>query len=219
MAEQIKYNAILLLSGGIDSTLVLAKLSAMGGKILCLIFDYDQKLIKENDFAVANAKLYKQDYQIIKLPGKLIFPACNLIGTNGALPQDRTLTEIEQQGAPPSYVPFRNGVFLSIAVAIGEGLGVKNIICGGNGLNSGNYPDDTKEFASAFEAAAWVGTQKDYACNIVFPNSEKTKKQIVDMAKYYDIDLEKTWSCYLNGEKHCGKCDSCIQRREAGAPR
>lgn len=209
--------AILLLSGGIDSTTLLAQLVAEGWRVECLIFDYQQTLKKEVEVAQATAALYGQPCNTVATPlAGLLGGSCTLLGpTDLIVPTGRTLAEIQAGGTPSTYVPFRNGIFLSYAVALGEALGIARIFCGGNGLNSGNYWDDTSFFARQFENAARAGTSPDYKPIIEMPYANIGKGHIVAIGRRLGVDYDRTWSCYKNGAEPCGGCDSCVQRRSA----
>jgi len=211
---------ILLLSGGIDSTTLLAKLSAecrhYGTKLHSLIFDYGQTLIKEVDIARRNAVHYGALPVIFKVDFTALAPRCALLqGNEDNIPTGRSTDDIAQAGTPPTYVPFRNGIFLAYAVAYGEYHGIEDIYCGGNGLHSGNYWDDTAHFALAFTTAAQIGTAPEYGPVIHFPFSTITKQQIVQQGRQLGVDYTLTWSCYLNQQQPCGVCDSCVQRQQA----
>lgn len=209
-------DCVLLLSGGIDSTTVLAELVALGRAPHCLIFDYGQTLVKEVQVARDNAARYGAPSAVLRscleqLPGD-----CSLLqGDVSTISTGRSRNEIAAAGTPGSYVPFRNGIFLAYAVAWGESLGVEEIYCGGNGLDSGNYPDDTEDFALAMTVAARVGTSPQYRPTIRFPNARLTKAQVVANGLSLGVDYDKTWSCYKNDAAHCGQCDSCVQRQHA----
>ena len=215
-------DAVLLLSGGIDSTVVLAELRAADRNPLCLVFDYGQTLVNEVEVARLNAARYQAECSIIKFPMNGLLRNCAL--TAGAyqgaarLPVNRTPEQISAAGTPPSYVPFRNGIFLAIAAAVAEDRGIGKIYCGGNGLSSGNYPDDTAAFAAKMQEAINEGTGPAWNCQVVFPNAMMSKAGVVKKARRLGVDLAATWSCYFNLEKHCGICDSCVQRQSAGAP-
>lgn len=205
--------AIILLSGGIDSTTVLACISQYKKRILALTFDYGQSLKKEINFAKTNAKFYNADWKLIKID-MAYARKCSLINKNVPIQENRTLNKIQSK-TPTSYVPFRNGIFFSYAISIGESLDIEEIYAGCNGLNSGLYPDDTKIFADYFKAAAYLGTNPKYEPKIYVPFANISKKEIVEIGKELQIDYNKTWSCYKNGKTHCNKCDSCKQRQIA----
>jgi len=211
--------AVLLLSGGIDSTVVLAWLRDFDVDVFALIFDYGQSLSKEIEIARANAEVYDAEYVILNTPLDFLKPVCSLVlSRNGLVPDietGRNRGDITRGGMPSSYVPFRNGIFLSYAVAYAESAGIQDIYCGGNGLDSGNYPDDTIEFARAFENAARKGTGFEYCPHIKFPLAEMPKRDVVEMGDQLGVRWQDTWSCYKNGAEHCWECDSCVQRQEA----
>lgn len=206
-------DSILLLSGGIDSTTLLYQLKSQGINPLCLIFDYGQSLIKEIDYAKRNCIANGVPFQIIKIDMNYA-DKCSLINTDIPISTHRTIENINAN-TPNSYVPFRNGIFLAYAISIGESRGIVDIYCGGNGLNSGLYWDDTIEFANGFESVANIGTTPDYTPRIHFPFAEISKNEIVRIGNKLNIDYSNTWSCYQNGSSHCMVCDSCIQRIQA----
>lgn len=207
-------DSILILSGGIDSTTTLAELTDRGLRPLCLIFNYGQTLSKEVDVAVANAQRYGAAHHVVDLQMGWIAPGCALLG-GAEIPTGRTRKQIGADGTPPTYVPFRNGIMLSIAAAAAEARRIRPIYCGGNGLDSGNYWDDTFEFAKAMEKAIDAGTDPKWQSRVLFPNANRTKVDVVTIGLTHGVDYSKTWSCYKNDDLHCGECDSCVQRREA----
>jgi len=206
--------AVILLSGGIDSTTLLALLTDRGFKVTAITFDYGQTLKKEVQISQRNAAAYGAQFIVFNTPLQWTAPKCSLLGSDDKVPTGRSISEIEDS-TPSTYVPFRNGIFLAYAVAWGEGHGVSLIGCGGNGLNSGNYYDDTAKFAKTFEKAAKVGTSPKFKPKIYFPWAKKKKSEIVKVGTKLGVNYDNTWSCYLNGETHCGKCDSCVQRQRA----
>lgn len=207
------YDAILLLSGGIDSTTALHKLTAEGKKVLCLIFDYGQSLIKEVPIAMDNARALGQDYKVLKIDLTFSGSQCSLISDN-PISHDKTFQQINE-AIPTSYVEFRNGILLSYAVMVAEVHGIHHIYGGFNGLDSGQYYDDTIQFIKAFEAAANAGTNPAFNVEIHAPFSQMKKSDIVKLGLKLGVDYNTTWSCYENGAQHCGTCDSCKQRFRA----
>jgi 7-cyano-7-deazaguanine synthase len=211
-----KSDCILLLSGGIDSTTLLAKLVSEDQHPLCLIFDYGQSLRKEIVIAKKNVERYGCESMVLETPLNYLGSVCSLLsGKDGEILTGRSLAEIAGGGTPSSFVPFRNGIFLAYAVAIGEARGLTEIYCGGNGLSSGNYYDDTAAFAAKFTVSAEEGTSPEYHPLILFPFSTISKREVVKAGSRLRVDYGLTWSCYKNKVRPCGECDSCKQREDA----
>ena len=208
-----EYDALLLLSGGIDSTTMLHRLVREGKRVFCLVFDYGQTLIKEVDIAVANAERLGQACRVVDIDLSFSDSKCSLI-SDTEIATGRTFEQIDAQ-TPSSYVEFRNGILLAYAVMFAECHGITEIYGGFNGLDSGQYHDDTYQFAKAFELAANLGTSPDFEVSINAPFSRMAKWEIVELGIQLGVDYDSTWSCYKNGETHCGQCDSCMQRNRA----
>ena len=208
-----KCDAVLLLSGGIDSTTMLYKLTNDNKRVMCLIFDYGQSLIKEVEIAARNAERMQQPWKIIKIDLSFAESACALISDN-EIPAGRTMEQIDSE-IPASYVEFRNGIFLAYAVMYAECNGIDNIYGGFNGLNSGQYYDDTYAFIKAFEAAANAGTKPSFRVRINAPFADTPKSEIVKQGIRIGVNYDDTWSCYGNEDRPCGVCDSCLQRERA----
>ena len=113
----------------------------------------------------------------------------------------------------PIIVPFRNAIFLSAAVAYAVSVGAEKIFYGAQGSDEPFYPDCRREFYQAFEKAARLGTCQEIT--IQAPFSDMRKSDVVKIAVKLGVPLELTWSCYLDAEKHCGKCESCVNRKKA----
>ena len=208
-----EYDALLLLSGGIDSTTMLYKLVREGKRVFCLTFNYGQTLAKEVDIAIANAERLGQACRVVKIDLSFSDSKCSLI-SDTEIATGRTFAQIDAE-TPTSYVEFRNGILLAYAVMFAECHGITDIYGGFNGLDSGQYPDDTYQFAKAFELAANLGTSPDFEVTIHAPFSRMAKSEIVREGIALGVDYASTWSCYKNGEAHCGECDSCKQRERA----
>jgi 7-cyano-7-deazaguanine synthase len=214
----MKADCILLLSGGIDSTTVLADLVHQDKHPVCLVFDYGQTLQAEIKVAIDNATRFGCSSEVVHLDLRKVAPGCALLQEDPThIPQGRDRETIAAAGTPPTYVPFRNGIFLAWAVAFGEARGLERIYLGSNGLDSGNYWDDTAEFATAFTHAARMGTSPDYLPRILFPFANFTKAEIVGWGLDLGVDYGLTWSCYMPDTEPCNTCDSCIQRLDAFA--
>lgn len=206
--------AVLCLSGGIDSITLLYQLANIDHKVTALIFNYGQTLEKEIHFANYHAQQKAVDINIMKIDLSFLRNHSAIIDGGPPIPVGRTFAKIDAQ-TPPTYVHFRNGIFLAYATAYAEANKISKIYLGANGLNSGQYWDDTLTFASAFQKAARAGTDPGFNPEIIFPYARWEKKEIVKLGLSLGLDYSKTWSCYFNGMEHCGTCDSCLQRLRA----
>jgi 7-cyano-7-deazaguanine synthase len=110
-------------------------------------------------------------------------------------------------------VPFRNAIFLSAAVAYAVTVGAEKIFYGAQGSDEPFYPDCRREFYEAFEKAAKLGTCQEIIINAPF--SGKRKSELFRVGAELGVPFELTWSCYRDGSKHCGKCESCVNRKKA----
>ena len=206
--------AIVLLSGGLDSSTVLALAKERGYEIAALTFDYGQKHIRELNSARKIAKHFKvKEHIVVPLNvGSLL--KSSLTRNSMSIPQNRTKEEISSE-VPSTYVPARNIVFLSIAASIAESRGAKAIFIASNSVDFSGYPDCTPEFISAFQRTLDVGTKsgmEGLGIRVEAPMITKSKAEIVREAVRLKVPLEDTWSCYKGGVKACGRCDSCLLR-------
>ena len=203
--------AIILLSGGLDSTTTLYYALDKGYKCYALIFDYGQRHKKELRSAVAVASGVKIPYQIIKI--KLPWKGSSLLDKNIKVPAKRTSKEIST-GIPSTYVPARNTIFLSFALSYAEAIGAEAIFIGANAIDFSGYPDCRPNYYKAFQKVIERGT-KAKKIKIITPLIKMTKEEIIRLGMKQGAPLGKTWSCYKGGKEPCGVCDSC-QLREKG---
>ena len=112
-----------------------------------------------------------------------------------------------------TVVPFRNGIMLSIAIGIAESNGLDQVFIANHGGDHTIYPDCRPEFINAIDSAANAGTFNNV--HVVAPYTKITKSDIARRGKELGLDYAETWSCYKGGEKHCGKCGTCVERKEA----
>jgi len=220
-------NAVLLLSGGLDSYTAGAVARADGYELYALTICYGQVHEREVEAArhVARALAVKRhlelDVPLAKIGGSA------LVG-EGDIPKDRVLDrEADSGGIPSTYVPARNTVFLSLAMAWAEVIGAEAIVIGVNALDYSGYPDCRPEYLRAFERVAALATRagvEGRPLRILAPLLEWSKAQIIRRGLDLGVDYGLTWSCYdpSPGGAPCGRCDSCILRArgfaEAGAP-
>jgi 7-cyano-7-deazaguanine synthase len=206
--------AIVLLSGGLDSTTALALAKEKGYEIVALTFDYGQKHKRELDSAKMIAGHFKvKEHFVIPLDlGKLL--RSSLTQKAVAIPEGRSEDEISS-GIPSTYVPARNVIFLSIATSIAESRRATSIFIAVNAIDFSGYPDCTPEFIAVFQRTIDVGTKsgkEGHSIRIETPLIGMSKAEIIREAVRLKVPLELTWSCYKGGKRACGKCDSCQLR-------
>jgi 7-cyano-7-deazaguanine synthase len=199
--------AIVLLSGGIDSTTTLYYAKNKGYKCRALIFDYGQRHKREIRSAVAVAKRAKIPYQIIKI--KLPWKGSSLLDKKTKVPVHRIIGK----KIPSTYVPGRNTIFLSFAVSLSESIGADAIFIGANAVDFSGYPDCRPEYYKAFRKLIQKGT-KAKRIKIMTPLIKMTKSQIIRLGLKLGAPLYLTWSCYKGGKRPCGVCDSCRLREK-----
>ena len=215
--------AVVLLSGGLDSTVAAAMARAAGHGLHAVSFDYGQRHVRELESARAVAKaLGAASHSVLKVPvGD--YGGSALTDARLAVPTGR---DEAQMGAdiPVTYVPARNIVFLSLALGVAEVRDADAIVIGANALDYSGYPDCRPEFFEAFEEMARRGTKRGVEgrpVRIEVPLLRMTKADIVREGLRLVAPLHLTWSCYQGGAVACGQCDSCVLRlkgfREAGA--
>jgi 7-cyano-7-deazaguanine synthase len=216
--------AVVLLSGGLDSATVMAIASSRGFSVNALTFRYGQRNHYEIEAAAAIARVLKAAAHITMDIDLSRFGGSALTG-HGDVPKDRPVSS--GQEVPATYVPARNTVFLSLALAWGEASGAFDIFIGVNTLDYSGYPDCRPAFISAFQTLANVATREGIESkpfHIHAPLIEMTKARIILEGTELGLDYSLTRSCYDPGAggAACGHCDSCQLRKkgfeEAGVP-
>ena len=212
----------MLLSGGLDSGTCLALVSRWGWKVHALSFDYGQRHRVELRAARKLARTYAAaSHRVIRMPGLGALGGSALTDASIAVPRK----SLGKHAIPITYVPARNTLFLSFALALAETTGATEIVIGANALDYSGYPDCRPEFLKAFEKLARLGTKagvEGKTLRIHAPLLKKTKAGIVRLALALGLDTDATISCYDPGEKGqpCGECDACLLRmrgfQEAG---
>ncbi len=217
--------AVVLLSGGIDSTTTLAIAEADGFELHALSFRYGQRNLHELRAAQKIAHAMKVKNHLV-LDIDLSAVGGSTLTTDNPVPKKRTDEEIHQ-AIPITYVPARNIVFLSLALAWAESIGASDILIGVNTLDYSGYPDCRPEFIQTFEKMANLGTKagvEGRPFRIQTPLINMTKAQIIQKGITLGVDYNLTQSCYdpAPDGRPCGECDSCLLRKkgfqEAGIP-
>jgi len=211
MKKENKTNkkAVCIMSGGMDSTLGAYIMKDEGYEIIAVHFNYDQRTqAKELEcFENICTSLHVKQKYILDLDFFKQLGASALTDKTIEVP-----TKGVEEGVPVTYVPFRNGIFLSMAAAIAEKEGAQVISIGVVEEDSSGYPDCREEYIKAMQKAINLGTKDETNIEIKMPLVHLKKSQIVQEALKLNVPLELTWSCYKNEEKACGVCDSCRLR-------
>lgn len=212
--------AVVLLSGGLDSTtcLAVALRKHASGEVLALNMYYGQRHDREMKSARNIARYY--GVELMEMNLSVIFGKsdCSLLKTSkNAIPEGSyEQQQKENPGKPVStYVPFRNGLMLSAAASIAVSVGASEVYYGAHADDAaGNaYPDCSPEFTDAINRAILYGT--DRQVQVIAPFIHKTKADIVYQGIMMGVPYDLTWSCYEGGEHPCGKCGTCIDRQKA----
>lgn len=215
--------AMVLLSGGVDSTTALGIAVDKFGKdeVIALSVMYGQKHDKEIEAAKAVAKHYGVQHLYLDLSTIFQYSDCSLLKqSEEAIPESSYAEQIkETHGEAPvsTYVPFRNGLFLSSAASIALSKGCSIIYYGAHADDAAGfaYPDCSDAFVNAMNEAIWEGS--GHQLKIEAPFVKVNKSNIVKIGLDLRVPYELTWSCYEGGEKPCGKCGTCIDRAAAFA--
>lgn len=209
--------AVVLLSGGIDSATVLAVAHAEGFECHALSFDYGQSHRYELQCASRVASsLHVEDHIVMKIDLSLL--ARSALTGEGELPTGRDIEQIGK-GIPDTYVPARNTIFLSLALARAESLDASDIFIGASAVDYSGYPDCRPRYIESFEQLANLATKRAVEGRrtlIRAPLIDLSKSEIIKLGNGLGVDYSLTSSCYRPGPggEQCGVCDSCILRRK-----
>jgi len=213
--------AVVLLSGGLDSTTALYWAKKKGYAPTALAVRYGQRHVRE--LAAARAVARRAGVPVHEVTLALPWLGGSSL-TNKSLKLPKiALAKIGKGGIPSTYVPGRNTMFLSLAASLADSIGAHALVIGANALDYSGYPDCRPPFLNAFSKVAKLGTRvgaEGGSMKVLAPLLRLDKKGIVRLARRVGAPLELTWSCYAGGSKPCGTCDSCQLRakgfREAG---
>lgn len=206
--------AVCLISGGLDSCTTVHIAKNDGYDIYALSFNYGQRHDKEINCAKEIAKsINAKDHIIFNLDLDK-FGGSSLVDKSKKIHENEKLENIGKT-IPSTYVPARNTVFLSIALAFAEAIDADSIFIGATATDYSGYPDCRPEYINAFQSMANLATKKGVEGNsikIKAPLIKMSKGEIIKKGLQLNAPLQKTWSCYKGGQKACGRCDSCLLR-------
>lgn len=201
--------AVCLISGGMDSAVASAIAKKEGYKINALTFNYGQRNKKELESARKISEWLGCEHKIIDI---------NLRQIGGSALTDEIEVPEIVEGIPITYVPARNTIFLSFALAYAEVIDAESIFIGVNSVDYSGYPDCRPEYIKAFQKMANLALKRSVEgkpIKIKAPLLYLSKEEIVKKGYELHVPFEKTWSCYREGERACGRCPSCKLRMEA----
>jgi 7-cyano-7-deazaguanine synthase len=209
--------AVVLLSGGLDSSTVLYQAKADGCECLAISFDYQQRHRRELDSAAKIARSAGvTEHQVVAFDLRR-WGGSALTDDRLDLPQERSLAEMAST-IPITYVPARNTIFLSFALAYAEVSGAGRVYIGVNALDYSGYPDCRPDYMQAMQEVYRLGTKQGREgepVEIVAPLIDLKKTEIIQLGDQLGVPWEHTWSCYAGAEVACGVCDSCRLRLAA----
>ena len=195
-------------SGGLDSTTLLYE--EQQRIALAVTFDYGSNhAAREIACARHHCSLLGIGHVVIELGFMGRYFSSSLLSGAEAIPDG----SYDDSNMHSTVVPFRNGIMLSIACGLAESRGLTRVLIANHGGDHAIYPDCRPEFIEAFDRAACAGTYN--GVRIVSPYCNLTKRDIALRGRELGIDYSRTWSCYKGGEKHCGRCGTCTERKEA----
>ena len=204
----MKKDTLCVYSGGMDSTVMLHLFKK--NTALAVTFDYGSNhAAREIECAKINCEKLNIPHIIIPLSFMKQYFNSSLLQGSDAIPEGH----YEAENMKSTVVPFRNGIMLSIAIGLAESRGLQYVAIANHSGDHYIYPDCRPDFIHAMNDAAYNGTFE--RIQIVTPFLNSTKADIACTGEIFGVDFTKTWSCYKGGEVHCGKCGTCVERKEA----
>lgn len=203
-------DALIVLSGGMDSAVLLAHELSKGQRVAALSFDYGSK---HNHCELPMAReiclRLGVEHRVVALPFINELFTSSLLRSGEAVPEGA----YDADSMKSTVVPFRNGILIAIAVGYAESVGAARVLIGSHSGDHHIYPDCRPEFNAAMDQAARLGTGE--AVRVDFPFAAMDKREIGDLGRALGVDFTRTWTCYKGGELHCGVCGACDERKFA----
>ncbi|MFH1984605.1 MAG: 7-cyano-7-deazaguanine synthase QueC [Pseudomonadota bacterium] len=203
-------DAVIILSGGMDSAVLLTSQLPKGTKLSAISFDYGAKHNhREIPMAAALCRQAKVTHTVVALPFVNELFVSDLLISGDDVPDGAYDAENMKQ----TVVPFRNGIMLAIAAGYAESLGASRLLIGSHSGDHAIYPDCRPPFTAAMGAAIAAGTGNQVALEVPFAALDK--RDIGDLGRRLGVDFRQTWTCYKGGQIHCGTCGACDERKYA----
>jgi len=201
---------LVVLSGGLDSSVMLAHIMRENKTVECLFFWYGSKH-NEREYQAALKIAAHYGVSIKKIDLDFISEnfESDLLLKGGSIPKGH----YEDESMKKTVVPFRNGIMLSIAAGYAESIDAKQIAIGSHFGDHAIYPDCRRAFTAPMEQAIYHGTENNI--RLLTPFGDLTKKDIVKIGDDINVPMFMTYSCYEGRERHCGECGTCVERKEA----
>lgn len=210
MSGSLKKRVIVLCSGGMDSVVALHDATREHEVVAALSFHYGSK---HNDREIPFAAFHAAEVGTSHLTIPLDFMGrhfeSHLLQSGASIPKGH----YEEETMKQTVVPFRNGIMLAVAAGLAESRNADCVVIAAHSGDHAIYPDCREDFMRAMGDAIRLGTYADVA--LLRPFISRTKSEIARRGHELGVDFSQTWSCYVGGEKHCGECGTCVERREA----
>lgn len=207
-------DVIVIASGGLDSTTLAYMLQAGGDRLRLLSFDYGQRHRRELVYAVEAARALRAPHRQVDLRALRWLLSRNALTDPGAVIPDGHYTAESMRA---TVVPNRNALMLEIAVGVAIARGCDAVAFGAHAGDHTIYPDCRPEFVEAFNHSVGVANEGllPPGFEVLAPFLTMSKSDIVTIGAKHQVPFERTWSCYRGGVLHCGRCGTCVERREA----
>jgi 7-cyano-7-deazaguanine synthase len=212
----MKKKSVVLLSGGLDSSVNLLAAHRETDVVLCLTFDYGQRAVhQEIRSARSQCERLGIEHQVVSLPWLRTITKTSLVNTNESIPLDVAIDDARETSvsAKKVWVPNRNGVFLNVAASFAEAYEADIVVPGFNREEAQTFPDNSEDFLDSLTDAFSYSTANQVVAYCY--TGDKDKTEIAWMGRDLGLDFNVVWPCYFGGETLCGECESCLRFKRA----